>query len=263
MKEQTRNIESIARLRKQFERLKEARRDWEPVWRDCYAHALPLRSGFATPATRRTDPLFDGTAPDAVDQLAASLLAELTPPWSRWFNLTAGADLPPNEAAAAGPVLEDIGATLQGHFDRSNFLVEMHQCYLDLVTGGTAALLFEESAPGGASAFRFCALPLPDVWLEEGEAGRLETVFRRTDLPLDLFVRRFPDAPLTPDEARAREKGDDIRIAAIEATRKQDGKVRYTAFRQDPPETRAVTGGAGRDDTRRSRSPPARSPTIR
>ena len=63
-------------LRKQFERLKEARRDWEPVWRDCYAHALPLRSAFGTTATRTADPLFDGTAPDAVDQLAASLLAE-------------------------------------------------------------------------------------------------------------------------------------------------------------------------------------------
>ena len=192
MEEQTKNIESIPRLRKQFERLKEARRDWEPVWRDCYAHALPLRSAFGTTATRTADPLFDGTAPDAVDQLAASLLAELTPPWSRWFNLTAGAELPPDEATAAGPVLEDIGATLQGHFDRSNFLVEMHQCYLDLVTGGTAALLFEESAPGGTSAFRFRALPLPDVWLEEGETGRLETVFRRTDLPLDLFCGAFP-----------------------------------------------------------------------
>ena len=259
MKEQKRNSESIPRLRKQFARLKEARREWEPVWRDCYAHALPLRSGFATTAARTADPLFDGTAPDAVDQLAASLLAELTPPWSRWFNLTAGAELPPDEAAAAGPVLEDIGATLQGHFDRSNFLVEMHQCYLDLVTGGTAALLFEESAPGAASAFRFRALPLPEVWLDEGESGRLETVFRRTELPLDSFVRRFPDAPLTPDEARAREKGDDVRIAAVEATRRQDGKVRYTAFREEAPEARSAeapsanpsatpsaNGGAGR-----------------
>ena len=245
--EQNRKNESPARLRKQFGRLKEVRREWEPVWRDCYAHALPLRSGFATTAARSADPLFDGTAPDAVDQLAASLLAELTPPWSRWFNLTAGADLPPDEAAAAGPVLEDIGAALQGHFDRSNFLVEMHQCYLDLVTGGTAALLFEESAPGGASAFRFRALPLPEVWLDEGETGRLETVFRRTELPLENFVRRFPEAPLSADEARAREKGDDLRIAVIEATRRRDGKVRYAAFREDPPESRPDTGAAGRD----------------
>ncbi len=242
--EQKQKTEPVAHLRKQFARLKEARHEWEPVWRDCYAHALPLRSGFATTASRTADPLFDGTAPDAVDQLAASLLAELTPPWSRWFNLTAGADLPPDEAAAAGPVLEDIGAALQGHFDRSNFLVEMHQCYLDLVTGGTAALLFEESAPGGASAFRFRALPLPEVWLDEGESGRLETVFRRTELPLDAFVRRFPDAPLTPDEAQARTKGDDRRIAVVEATRRQDGTVRYTAFREDPPDARSAEIGS-------------------
>ncbi|MDE0702691.1 MAG: portal protein [Rhodospirillaceae bacterium] len=242
--EQKQKTEPLARLRKRFGRLKEARREWEPVWRDCYAHALPLRSGFATTAARTADPLFDGTAPDAVDQLAASLLAELTPPWSRWFNLTAGADLPPDEAAAAGPVLEDIGAALQGHFDRSNFLVEMHQCYLDLVTGGTAALLFEESAPGGASAFRFRALPLPEVWLDEGETGRLETVFRRTALPLENFVRRFPDAPLTPDEAQARTRGDDRRIAVVEATRREDGTVRYTAFREEPAEARSADTGA-------------------
>ena len=35
--------------------------------------------------------------------------------------------------------------------------VEMHQCYLDLVTAGTACLLFEEAAPGESSAFRFTA----------------------------------------------------------------------------------------------------------
>ena len=258
--EQKQKTEPVARLRKQFARLKEARHEWEPVWRDCYAHALPLRSGFATTASRTADPLFDGTAPDAVDQLAASLLAELTPPWSRWFNLTAGADLPPDEAAAAGPVLEDIGAALQGHFDRSNFLVEMHQCYLDLVTGGTAALLFEENAPGGASAFRFRALPLPEVWLDEGESGRLETVFRRTELPLDAFVRRFPDAPLTPDEAQARTKGDDRRIAVVEATRRQDGTVRYTAFREDPPDARSAEARSA--EARSAEAPPAEARSV-
>ncbi len=246
MKEQNRKTESVARLRRQFGRLQAARRDWEPIWRDCYTYALPLRSGFATPEARRADPLFDGTAPDAVDQLAASLLAELTPPWSRWFNLTAGTDLPADEAADAAPVLDDIGATLQGHFDRSNFLVEMHQCYLDLVTGGTAVLLFEEAPPGAGSAFRFRAMPLADVWIEESGTGRPETVFRRTDLPLERFLQRFPDAPLAPEEARARaeggEAGADRRIAVIEATRRQDGKVRYTAFRQDPPDRRAATG---------------------
>ena len=38
---------------------------------------------------------------------------------------------------------------MQYHFDRSNFAVEVHQCFLDLVTVGTACLLFEEEKIGG------------------------------------------------------------------------------------------------------------------
>ncbi|WP_216348650.1 portal protein, partial [Roseomonas sp. TAS13] len=59
----------------------EARRPWEGVWRECYEHVLATVPGTGGPA------LFDGTAADAVEQLAASLLAELTPPWSRWLSL--------------------------------------------------------------------------------------------------------------------------------------------------------------------------------
>jgi len=44
----------------------------------------------ASGGDKRGDRLFDATAPDAVDQLAASLLAELTPPWSRWFGFRPG-----------------------------------------------------------------------------------------------------------------------------------------------------------------------------
>ena len=40
------------------------------------------------------DALFDGTAPDAVDQLAASLLAGLTPSGGKWFSLSAGEQVP-------------------------------------------------------------------------------------------------------------------------------------------------------------------------
>ena len=92
---------------------------------------------------------------DAVEQLAASLLAELTPPWSRWFGLAPGRALTGQdglaaEAQAAAEALEQAADTLQGHLDRSSFALEMHQAFLDLVVAGTGVLLVEEAAPGEA-----------------------------------------------------------------------------------------------------------------
>src|SRR6185436_16591545 len=118
------------------------RRNWEPLWQESYEFALPQRNGFtvATPGSRRMDRLYDGTALDASEQLAASLLGNLTPPWSQWFGLRPGPDLSPAQAEALAPVLEKAGQTIQAHIDRSNFVVEIHQCYLDLIVGGTAAL---------------------------------------------------------------------------------------------------------------------------
>ena len=160
-----------------YRRAKEKRAQWDSHWEECYAYALPQRDGIirqAQPGEKKTDKLFDGTAPDAVDQLAASLLAQLTPPWARWFGLAPGPDATDIERDAMAADLERAAATAQSHFDRSNFAVEMHQCYLDLVTAGTASLLFEESPPGESSAFRFTAVPLGQVAFEENAFGRLD-----------------------------------------------------------------------------------------
>jgi hypothetical protein len=216
--------DGIAAVRRRFERARSARGAWEQLWQECYEFALPpAQPGLRSPDARGSAPpalssrLFDGTAPDAVDQLAASLLARLTPPWSRWFGLAAGRDLSPDEQQMAGPELEAIAETLQTHFDRSNFAVEIHQCYLDLAAAGTACLLFEEAPVGGDSAFRFAAVPLAEAWLEESAQGRLDTVFRRTSLAGEAFRRRFPKAALDADTVRRIDAGEDVRIEVIEA----------------------------------------------
>ncbi len=206
----------LARYRKARDR----RAAWEPHWQECYDYALPLRDGLfreGAPGEKKGDRLFDGTAPDAVDQLAASLLAELTPPWAQWFGLAGGTDLTPEERAQVAPLLDQASAVLQSAFDRSNFAVEMHQCYLDLVCGGTACLLFEEAPPGEPSAFRFTAVPLSQVVLEEGVEGRLDVTFRRSELTLAGLEARFPMAAL-PEAVVKKGQGDaEARFAMIEA----------------------------------------------
>ena len=218
-----------------FQRAKERRANWESHWRECYDYAMPQRESAlvqSTPGAKRTDKLFDGTAPDAVEQLAASLLAQLTPPWARWFGLAEGNDLAPEEKDLVAPALEQATTVIQAHFDKSNFAVEMHQCYLDLVTAGTACLLFEEAPLGQRSAFRFLAVPLSQVVFEEDADGALENTFRRSELrPADL-VRRFPDADA---DGALRKRGDEdptFRVAVVEAVVGEDQGYAYTAVRE-------------------------------
>jgi hypothetical protein len=208
------------------------RRAQDALWQDCYDHVLP-------PPTGGRVAIFDATAADAAEQLAASLLAELTPPWSRWFGLAPARAMEGDTEAAIA--LEDVAEVLQGHFDRSNFALEMHQAFLDLVIAGTGLLLVEEAPLGEASALRFTAVPLREAVLEEGPSGRLDTVFRAARLTEAALRERYPAAPLPPameDDAEA------PRHRVLEAVWPDD---RGTAFRAVLVTDRGpVVVGAGR-----------------
>ncbi len=209
------------------------RSNWEHLWQEAYDYTLPQRAGFTRSldaGRSRVDRLYDATALDAVDQLAASLLGHLTPPWSQWFGLKPGPDLGPEEAEALAPALEKAARTIQDHFDRSNFAVEIHQCFLDLCVGGTASLFFEEAEPGGFSAFRFCAAPLSDVVLEEGESGLLDGTYRVMELTLVQLQGRYPYADLPVQILREGEKDPQKRFEVLEAILPDETAFSYTAM---------------------------------
>ena len=203
-----------------YESAKRVRSNWEGLWQDCYDYTLPQRGGFRselTPGAARNEHIYDATAMDAVDQLAASLLGNLTPIWSQWFGLKPGPDLSAAEAEALAPVLEEAAKTLQAHFDRSNFAVEIHQCYLDLIVGGTASLYFEEAEPGGFSAFKFTAVPLSHVVLEEGANGYLDGTFRTISLTLAQLKSRYPAANIPMDVEKEGTKDPQARFKILES----------------------------------------------
>lgn len=221
------------KLIQRYTRAKERRAPWEGHWRECYEFSLPQRDAViagASPGAKKGTRLYDATATDAVDQLAASLLSELTPPWGRWFDFKPGREAPEESHDAMADVLGHSAAVLQGQFGRSNFAVEMHQCYLDLVTAGTACLMFEEAPIGETSAFRFTAVPLAEVVFEENLSGRLDTTFRRSELTVAQFRERYPEAKLSDKEIEA-EQGD-LKIAVIEAVYPTKRGYDYVAVRE-------------------------------
>lgn len=203
---------------------------WESTWQECYEYAFPQHESVFSHVTSKTNRLFDGTAPDVVDQLGATMLSQLTPPWTKWFSLTAGSDLTQEEQAKVAPCLEQITQSLQNNLDRSNFAMEVHQCYLDLITAGTACLMFEEAPYGCGSAFHFTAVPLSQLCLAEGPTGRLNHIFRTIDLDYDSFVEKFPLAQLN-QETEKKAKKEKVVLQVIECVQPNaHGTYDYTAF---------------------------------
>lgn len=204
---------------KRYQKAKAKKDTWESVWQECYAYAFPQREGgsssFATSAKIHIN-LFDGTAPDAVDQLASSMLAELTPPWAKWFGLKSGIELSDEEKEQIAPILDKTTQAMLQNFEHSNFAVEIHQCYLDLVTAGTACLMFEEAPIGDATAYSFTAIPLKEIALEQSPNGRIDTTFRATEMSIEEIQSRFPEAQIPLEFILESNKNDDYKLMAIE-----------------------------------------------
>ncbi len=212
------------------------RQNWESYWQECYNYAFPQKQNLSfcsyEGGVKNNFHLFDGTAPDAVEQLASSLLAELTPPWAKWFGLKAGQHLSQTEQTELAPFLEKTSDIILQNFEHSNFAIEVHQCYLDLITAGTACLMFEEAPLGQTSAFNFYSVPLSEIVFEEGPTGKLDVTFRSSKLNFAGIKNRFINAQI-PDSIISKFNNDtDYKLQVIEFVEPviEGGGYRYIAF---------------------------------
>lgn len=171
-------------LQQLYKRALDMREPWLRRWSDARKYTMPETD-------EDTANLFDATAADAVDNLAASLYTLLTPPESLWLTLVPESDLSPDADIAT--------KALRANLNDSNFYTTIHQCYLDLVTLGTACLFMSENPIGAASAFSFTAIPMSDI------AILPNAVFHTTSMPLSDAVKKYPTwtVPVTLRDALA------------------------------------------------------------
>jgi hypothetical protein len=219
-----------------YQSSKQKREPWERLWQDCYDMALPQRSMGNTfgLSPRRGESLFDGTALDGVDQLAASVMGHLTPNFTPWFGVKAGVDCTQDEKAMLTPALEKSSAVLINHLSRSNFIVEFHQTILDLVVAGTACLAIEENKIGAYTAFRFTAIPLQDVVMDEGDDGRLTKTYRTLLLTKHEIESRYNIIDLSLVAPHIKPRDDAKEYEVLEAViPSQNGFILYAMMIDD------------------------------
>jgi len=164
-------LQDTKQLQQMYRRAIDARAPWINRWDTARRYTMPSTDDdIAT--------LFDSTAADAVDNLAASLYSLITPPESLWMDLIPESDESPNAEIAT--------SVFRAHLNDSNFYTTIHQCYMDLVVCGTACLFMAENPIGASSAFSFTAIPMYDI------AILPNAVFHTTSIRACDIATRFP-----------------------------------------------------------------------
>ncbi len=177
---------NIQKLQKMYTRALDIRAPWLKRWDDARRYTVPTTdTELAT--------LFDGTAADAVDNLAASIYTLLTPPESLWINLVRETDLSPDPEIAT--------SALRANLNDSNFYTTVHQCYMDLCIYGTACLFMAENPIGCDSAFSFTSIPMTDI------AILPNAVFHTTTMTASDVLNTYPQWTPT-DEIRKKMESD-------------------------------------------------------
>lgn len=154
-----------------YRRALDIRAPWVSRWESARRYTMPT-------ADDESATLFDATATDAADNLAASLYTLLTPPESLWLNL-----VPESLESPDAQIATDA---LRAHLNDSNFYTTIHQCYMDLVVLGTACLFMSENPIGASSAFSFTSIPMTDI------AILPNAVFHTATMPAREVMEKYP-----------------------------------------------------------------------
>ena len=183
-------------LQQMYSRACAMREPWLRRWSDAKRYTMPTSDDdIAT--------LFDATAADAADNLAACMYSLLTPPESLWINLVPESPDSPDATVAT--------AALRAHLNDSNFYTTVHQYYMDLVTLGTACLFMSENPIGAASAFSFTAIPMSDI------AILPNAVFHTASVTAADVVRRYPEWTPPRDIADKMKQNPECELRLVQA----------------------------------------------
>lgn len=150
-------------------------------------------NGQDTPGGKRTQRVYDSTAPQANHELAAAIHGTLTNPASQWFKARFSDDDLNNDPEAVGFV-EQSTNTIMDAINESNFNVAVASAYQSYTSLGTM-VLFHDEKPGEAEfgGFSFKALSMSEVAFSENMYNQVDAMARKFKLTARQAVEKFGD----------------------------------------------------------------------
>lgn len=208
------NADEVQRM---HDRMKSDRRIWERDWQDIRELVRPYGSDFQRnpiAGEPRTLRIYDGTAVDALEQLAGGLHSFLCNPVDRWFSLS----LSDERAEADDDTLlwlEQASDRIYNVYSDDNtcFNQAIHECFLDLGSFGTCFLSQEWSDDIDNIFFR--SHPAASCWVRENYRGIVDTVHREWKWSLRQIVQKFGAQSLTSELRSLYEKDPEKQYTII------------------------------------------------
>jgi len=173
-----------ARMAQTWERLLECQHPWRTHWQTLVDYLDPNRTSItfqSEQGAKKTQRLFDSTAPHAADLMASNIHGALTNSSQKFFSLGAR-QKPLNDLQSVKAWCEETADRTYLGINNSNFVAEVAEFYKDLVVFATSALLLEEgqrTRPGQFGGFRYRTLPLGTFVVDENADGKVDVLYRK------------------------------------------------------------------------------------
>lgn len=204
---------------KQFEAAQSRKQPWEKTYQEALSFAAPHRagsqSGGQSGGSNGFAQVYDATAITAFQKFASNLQMSLVPPFKKWVNFVPGRLIDSADKPRLAKALEDIRDAFFSYLQVSNFDTQIAESLLDLGLG-TGAMLVQKGQNG--QPLHFTAVPLAQLYLEEGANGTVASVFRKHAVPAGTLKDTWPDATLNTQLTEAAAKTPDRDIDLIEGT---------------------------------------------
>ncbi len=195
------------------------RQPWKNLWNECFYWTFPDKNtengggNNGTPSLAGFN-IYDSTATRGSEQLANNIIAELMPANGEWFDIT-----PINNQQSQEIDYQAISQFIKSVFMAAQCQLEMHQAMLDLVVAGTAVISMQ--ACDEFPYITITAQPIHNIAIEYNDSGRVDCLFRYTNMTFAAIMAQFPDISLP------RQPKEDENIAVIEAILSDNGQLRY------------------------------------
>ena len=186
------------------QKLRAARSNWDNLWQEVADRVWPQMADFVTKRTtgeKRTEKIFDSTAPLALDRASAAFHSLIVPDGQMWHGLSIGREDGLMENVAVKTWLEDIRKRMfsMRRSARANFSGQAQECIRSLIGFGTLSM-FTEDVPG--RGVRYKSIHLAELDVSENKDGQIDTAYRRFEFTARQAVEAFGLANM-PDKIKS------------------------------------------------------------